>query len=65
MRMTMPQILMLNHAAWVNSERCKKRVDHMSKKQKKQDDEDPTVWRGKRLSEMNSDELGKYYTGGI
>ena len=58
----MPQIIMLNHASWVNGERMKKSSDKKSA-QSADDGEDPVVWNGKRLSEMNSDEWMLYYGG--
>jgi len=67
MSLTVPQIIMLNHAAWVNQERVKKRVANeptAADMRKQQEDElmngDPIVWNGKRLSELNSDEMAIY-----
>lgn len=57
MRLTMPQIIMLNHAAWVNSERMKSRIHS----KKNEDDDDQIVYKGKRLSELNSEEMAAYY----
>jgi hypothetical protein len=74
MQMTLPQIMILNHAAWVNSQRSderykrkREREEKIAAEQKKRDEEDPVVWNGKRLSEMNSDEWAQYYgdAGGI
>ena len=68
MSRTLPQIILLNHAAWVNSKRTDERLkrkreeeERKAEEQRKLDDEDPIVWRGKRLSEMNSDEMMAYY----
>jgi hypothetical protein len=56
----MPQIIMLNHAASVNSNRMDARVK-ANKTKDDVEDTDPVVWNGKRLSEMNSDETSAYY----
>jgi hypothetical protein len=68
MKLTMPQILMMNHGAWVNGkrfdarcERNKTRAEETRKAKEKQDEDDPIVLRGKRLSELNSDEMMEYY----
>lgn len=63
MSRTMNQIVMLNHAAWVNS----KRMDARMKKDKdaEPDGDDPVVWHGKRLSEMTTDEWQMYYSEGV
>lgn len=64
MSLTMPQIILLNHAAWVNSEHMKQRMD--TKTEARQDDPDnPVVYQGKRLGELNSDELARYYQQGV
>lgn len=59
---------MLNHAAWVNSKRSDERQqrkreeeEREAEEQRKRDEKDPVVWRGKRLTEMNSDEMMAYY----
>lgn len=62
MRMTMPQILMLTHASFLNG----KRMESRTKQDAGDDmgpgsDPDPVVFKGKRLSELNSDELMDYY----
>jgi hypothetical protein len=51
MKMTMPQIILLNHASWVNN----KRYETPDK------EEDRPVHNGKKVDEMNSDELLGYY----
>jgi len=67
MRMTMPQIIMLGHASWVSHERMEKRIEARRKSDKKQQSTayiDPgPVYHGKRLEEMNTDELMSYYGG--
>jgi hypothetical protein len=52
MKMTMPQIIMLNHASWVNGKRYE--TD-------KETEESGSKFNGKRVEEMNTDEWGKYY----
>ena len=54
--MTLPQIYMLGHAAWVNSERMDARIKAKSAKREdapKQDSHD--------VSSMTSDEWQRYY----
>jgi hypothetical protein len=51
----MPQIVMLNHAAWVNGKRMERRTGTGSK------EDSEIVYNGKRLEELNSDELTAYY----
>jgi hypothetical protein len=57
MQLTVPQILMLNHAAWVQNERMKERsnvkVDVVS-------EQEPNVFNGKPVSELSSDEMAFY-----
>ena len=48
----MPQIIMLNHGAWVNSERCKKR----SSKPK----EEEQTYKGKKVSELDTEGFKAY-----
>ena len=52
MKLTLPQILMLNHAAWVNYERAKSRHEDAP-------EEIPT-YNGKPLEDCNSDEWTAY-----
>lgn len=63
--MTMPQIVMLNHAAWVSSKRMDQRMEKKKTQgdaQKAADAKNPVVHKGKRLSELNSAELQSYYS---
>lgn len=53
---------MLNHAASVNAERVKARVNRKTEKDAELNAKDPVVLNGKRLSELNSDELAVYYS---
>jgi len=56
-KMTMPQIIMLNHAAYVNGERMRAKWD-------KPEDDEPVsqvVMNGKTVEELNEDELGVYF----
>lgn len=58
----MPQIIMLNHASWYNAKRLESKTKReSSSSSKKAEEDEPVVWNGKRLSEMNSDELSQYY----
>lgn len=57
MRMTLPQIVMLNHAATVNAKRVEIRVKAKSNKDK----QDPVVHNNKRLSELDSNDMASYY----
>lgn len=52
MKLTLPQILMLNHAAWVNYERAKQRSEDKP--------EGEAAYQGKPLEECNSDEWTAY-----
>jgi hypothetical protein len=68
MSMTVPQIIILNHAAWVNSQRSDERAkrkrdteDKATEEQRQLDEDDPIVYRGKRLSQLNSNEMMAYY----
>ena len=61
MRLTMPQSIMLNHAAWVNYERMDKRVKAKGDATRHAN-EDPIVMNGKRLAELSSDEMQTYYS---
>ena len=58
--MTVPQIILLNHAASVNSARMRNKMDAASRKAPAQSN-DPVVHKGKRLSELNSDEFAEYF----
>jgi len=57
LRLTVPQVLMLNHAAWVNQKRSEERV---KAKEADKDGKDP-VWCGKKVDELNSDEFAAYW----
>lgn len=71
-RMTMPQILMLNHAARVNHDRMMENMDKDRKvkdkedmEAKKRDERDPILPQyGKRLSECTSDEIAGQFAPG-
>ena len=58
MRLTLPQIIMLNHAAWVNQKRSEEKAN-----QKRTEPEviEP-VYKGKKITEMDSDEFGRYWS---
>lgn len=62
----MPQIVMLNHAASVNYERMKAKADNgniTTNVVDPQDEADPIVMNGKRLSKLNSEERDQYNSG--
>lgn len=70
MHLTLPQILMLNHAAKVNSLRMDERIekdrvkkDKADKEKEKRDKLDPVIPSlGKRMSECNSDEIASQFS---
>lgn len=70
MHLTLPQILMLNHAAKVNSlrmderiEKDRKRKDREEAAQKLRDIKDPIIPSlGKRISECNSEEIASQFS---
>ena len=69
MSLTLPQLLILNHAAYVNSERRKEKTDWDAEQKKKADEAqekldatDPVVFNGKRLSELTDRESAQYYS---
>jgi hypothetical protein len=55
MQLTWPQIIMMNHAAWVNGQR------YEQTKGKSVSPSAP-VMNGKSLDQLNSDELSQYYS---
>jgi hypothetical protein len=64
MKLTLPQIIMLNHAAWADHENSQRRSDAKRKWEEKRDREDPKLpeYGGKRLSEVMEDpELANQY----
>lgn len=70
MSLTMPQILMLGHASKVNYLRMQEKIERDRKGQEaeraaveKVDDSDPMTQFGKRMSELNSDELMQVMLG--
>lgn len=62
MKRTLPQIIMLNHAASVVGERMSRKYKSASGSTPTEDP-DPPVWRGKRLSELNTAETAQYMDG--
>lgn len=68
MRLTVPQIHMVVHASWVNSQRAKEQSEFKGAKRKEEaarleelDRTDPIVMNGKRLSELTSEEQIAYF----
>jgi hypothetical protein len=55
---------MLSHASSVNSKRLDARMKR-DKEDKSKEDDDPIVWKGKHLSELNSEEMGAYMGSGL
>ena len=72
MRLTMPQIFMLNHAATVNSKRMDERIERKKAAEEKakkgkalRDERDPVIPSlGKRLSECTSEEIASQFAPG-
>lgn len=58
MSLTLPQMILMNHAAWVNQKRSEEKAE-----QRKNEPEvlDPVVHKGKKVTELNSDEFGAYW----
>jgi hypothetical protein len=71
-RLTLPQIIMLNHAAKVNHDRMMERMDQdkavkdkKDEEQRKKDKLDPVIpTLGKRMSECNSEEIASQFAPG-
>jgi hypothetical protein len=66
MKMTLPQIILLNHAASVVGERTSRRYKKIGGSTVSEDDNlalDPAVWRGKKLSQLNTAETAQYLDG--
>jgi hypothetical protein len=68
MKLTLPQLIMYNHASWVNNERSEKRSKAKAEKEKQQqnvpslnESDDPVVYKGKRLSELTTNEYRSYW----
>jgi hypothetical protein len=57
MSVTLPQMILLGHASHINYER----MTANSEKKDKHKASDAVIINGKKLSEMNSDELANYY----
>ncbi len=56
----MPQVLMLNHAAYINGERMKKRMNLPSTKGNTSLAPEAT-YHGKDISDLDDDELSGYF----
>lgn len=59
LHITMPQMIMLNHASWVNAKRAG--LDRGTSGESAEEEKDPIVHGKKRLSEMTSDDYAGYY----
>lgn len=72
MRLTLPQIFMLNHAAFVNGKRMDERMendkvrkDKAEKVKAARDERDPIIPAlGKRMSECTSEEIASQFSSG-
>lgn len=66
MRLTLPQIILLNHAAWANQERSDRRFKAKQKREEKNKSDSPSlkadelVINGKTMDEMSSDEIAAH-----
>jgi hypothetical protein len=63
MKLTVPQIILLNHAAWANHENHERRMKAKETQKKKAGTEiekDPEVLEGKKMSELEPEELSAY-----
>lgn len=60
MRLTIPQIIMLNHGAHINQLRSDARIEERRKQQDKEE-QNPPVFMGKRADELNSEEMAAYF----
>lgn len=63
MKLTVPQIILMNHGAWCNSKKLGLDKDGEDKPRRKvaRDERDPVV-NGKRMSEMKTEEIYRYFT---
>jgi hypothetical protein len=59
MKLTLPQVIMLNHAADVNKKRADERQE-VKRNQDQKEEEDPVVFLGKKASELSQDEFSLY-----
>lgn len=61
----MPQLMMLNHAAWLDNKRSERRgaQDDSTNNLAEADlrTADPVVYGGKRVSELDTDEMFRYF----
>lgn len=66
MKRTLPQIIMLTHSSHIAHKRMENKMEADRKtreKKAKKEEQCPVVFRGKRLSEMSSEEMETYYGG--
>jgi len=67
MKLTVPQLVLLNHAAWVNRERGQRRFDHKREKEKQQEGQESTPQvtvqetASPELAKMDSKQWKMYY----
>lgn len=68
LRLTMPQIIMINHAAHVN----KKRLDRRIERNRERGDQpledriaEMPMWNGKRIDELTSEEYLEYHRSAL
>lgn len=60
MRMTMPQIIMLNHASSINYKRSEARSKAKANNDKPEDESKQIVYKGKKIEELTSEEMVSY-----
>jgi len=61
----MPQIIMLNHASYVNYKRTEANAKRKTDEDKTKDEKDPIVLNGKRFSELDDSEKDDYLMEGL
>jgi hypothetical protein len=59
MSLTLPQIILYNHASHVNHTNAERRYEAKNKKEDK-GEENPVVLNGKRADELSGDEMMSY-----
>lgn len=61
--MTVRQIILYTHASQISYKRMKAKMDAEDKKKKKPITADEVIFRGKPLSQLDSNEMVQYYSG--
>ncbi len=60
MKATLPQIIMLNHAAWVNHERMERRIKAGRNTTEAAETIEEAQYHGRPITELNSTEFAGY-----